>query len=269
MNLCSYLAYIQFNELLVFRTQCLEYSWNEKQDTSAINTPHSYSYMSSPSHNDEWPCQGEGRPGPKADCLGLLGGGSSSDKAKSLQEKMSCWLKAFMQVSLQDLSGRGALDVLNSQIWRILWNQAKQFAFLYISYLTSISQKFNNYIATVKRESKEKNKTKKSVKKVDFSSHGVNWVLFEFGATLMITLSSHLSRLLTYPYYYCCFIMRVTLCQKWTKNLGALMYRELHLKPEGNMLYKRYRRYLPKNMPIFSFHKAQVIFEPWTCVNPN
>lgn len=187
MNLCSYLAYIQVNELLVFRTQCLEYSWNEKQDTSAINTPHSYSYTSSPSHNDEWPCQGEGRPGTKADCSGLLGGGSSSDKAKSLQEEMSCWLKAFMQVSHQDLSGRSVLNVLNSQIWRILWNQAKQFAFLYISYLTFISQNFNNSIATVKPESKEKNKTKKkTVKKVDFSSNRVNWVLFEFGGTLMI-----------------------------------------------------------------------------------
>lgn len=188
MNPCSYLAYIQVNELLVFCTQCLEYSWNEKQDTSAINTPHSYSYTSSPPHNDEWPCQGEGRPSSKADCLGLLGGGSSSDKAKSLQEEMFCWFKAVMQGSLQDLSGRGVLNELNSQIWMILWNQAKQFAFLYISYLTSVSQKFNNSTATVKPESKEKNKTKKqSVKKADFSPHRVNWVLFEYGATLMIT----------------------------------------------------------------------------------
>lgn len=49
---------------------------------------------------------------------------------------------------------------------------------------------------------------------VDFFSHRVNWILFEFGARLMITLLSHLSSLLTYPYYYCCFLMRVTLCQK-------------------------------------------------------
>lgn len=84
----------------------------------------------------------------------------------------------------------------------------------------------------------------------------------------MITLSSHLSSLFTYL-YYCCFVMRVTLCQKWTETLGALMYREPHLKPKGNILCKRYRRYLPKHMPIFSFHEAQVTFEPWTCVIPN
>lgn len=108
---------------------------------------------------------------------------------------MSCWLKAFMQGSLWDLSGRGVLNVLKSQIW-ILWNQTKKFAFLYIPYLTSICQKFNNSIATVKPESKEKKKSKrkKSVKRVDFSSHSVNWVLLEFGATLMIILSSHFTQ---------------------------------------------------------------------------
>lgn len=263
MNLCSYLAYIQVNELLVFRTQCLEYSWNEKQDTSAINTPHSYSYTSSPSHNDEWPCQGEGRPGTKADCSGLLGGGSSSDKAKSLQEEMSCWLKAFMQVSHQDLSGRSVLNVLNSQIWRILWNQAKQFAFLYISYLTFISQNFNNSIATVKPESKEKNKTKKKNQWRKLIFLLIQWIGFYLNLEVHLWSFQHLSSHLTYL-NYCSFVTRVILYQKWTETLGALMYREPHLKPKGNMLHKRYRRYLPKRMPIFSFHEAQVIFEPWT-----
>lgn len=183
---------------------------------------------------------------------------------------MSCWLKALRQGSLQDLSGRGVLNLLNSQIWSILWNQAKQFAFLYKSYLTSISLaiEFNNSIAIVKPEIKTRTKPKKSVKKVDFSSHRVNWVLFEFSATLVITLSSHLSSLFTYL-YYCCFVMRVTLCQKWTETLGALMYREPYLKPKGYKLCQRYRRYLPKHMLIFSFHEAKVIFKPWTCVIPN
>lgn len=107
---------------------------------------------------DEWPCQGKGGPGAKAYCLGLLGGGSSSDKAQSLQEEMFCWLKAFMEGALWDLSGRGVWNLLNSQIWSILWNQANQFACLYISYLTSVSQKFNNSTATVKPEIKEQNK---------------------------------------------------------------------------------------------------------------
>jgi len=89
MKLRSYLAYIQVNELLVFHTQCLEYSWNKKQDTGAINTPRSYSQSSSPSHNDGWPCQGEGGPGAKANPLGLLGGDSCSDKTKPLQGEKS------------------------------------------------------------------------------------------------------------------------------------------------------------------------------------
>lgn len=81
-------------------------AWNtpemKKQDTSTVNKPHSYSHMSSPSHYDGWPCQGEGRPGAKADHSGLLSGCSCSDKMQFLQEEKSCWLKGFVQVSLQD-----------------------------------------------------------------------------------------------------------------------------------------------------------------------
>jgi len=128
MKLCSYLANIQVNEILVFHTQCLEYSWNEKQDTGAINMLHSYSCMSSPSHNG-WLCLGQRGPGTKAGCLRLLRGGGCSEKMNSLQGERSCWLQASVQVSHQESDGS---ECLSTQIW-IIRNEAKQFAFLSLS----------------------------------------------------------------------------------------------------------------------------------------
>lgn len=153
MKLCSYLAYIQVNELLAFHTQCLEYSWNEKQDTGTINKPHSYSHMSSPSHHDGWLCQGEGQPGTKADHLGLLSGYSCSDKMESLQEETSCWLKGFVQVSLQDDTPK--------------WSRATCISFsLLFNFSLSVGQYFCCYRSNQKV--KRRTKWKISLKKVDF-----------------------------------------------------------------------------------------------------
>lgn len=110
--------------------------------------------------------------------LGLLGGGSCSDKMKSLQEEKSCWLKAFVQVSLQDLSGRGCpgcakqLDLDDTPKW-------SQAVCISLCILFNFSLSLVSYLYCHKLNQKVKRRTKQNKQARKLILLLIEWVVFD------------------------------------------------------------------------------------------